>query len=81
MEAKKIMSGSSLAHTEVLDFEAAKKLLSSIKKQPSPGGWKDVFGPNGSQKEIKLEDVTADALRDVDLTSFCSSVMDSGSGR
>ena len=56
-------------------METAKKLLSAIKKQPSPGGWKEVFGPNGSQKEIILEDVTADALRGVDLTSFCSSAM------
>lgn len=68
------------ARTEVLDLTEAKKLLSLIKKQSPSEGWKDVLGPNGSQKEIKLEHLTGEMLKDVDLTSYCSSLMVSTNG-
>jgi hypothetical protein len=62
-------------YTDVMELAEVKKLLSNIKKQPSPGGWNDTFGPGGSEKEMKLSDLTGDMLKDVDLTSYCSSLM------
>lgn len=62
-------------YTDVLDLAEAKKLLSLIQKQPPPGGWNNTFGPGGSEKEVKLTDLTGDMLKDVDLSSYCSSLM------
>ncbi len=74
------MSNFSFVRTEVIQLAEAKKLLSIIKKLAPTDGWKDILGPHGSQKEIRLTHLTGNMLRDVDLTSYCSSIMLSTNG-